>query len=228
MTPKLFLWITKYPQLEQKWRWKNNTYQSVEAHLSTAFRPVLIFWQISPSISEDCITLKTWLITEDSLRIRPMMIHQSRHPASMKICSKYLYGKKLFLVLFPPTRDKIPKRKQYRNTVGCFFLSIMLGISHSKFQMQNTYRSWTCDLCGPLLASSREICSSSDWVRLRLEKFSSTMVQSPSTIELVSVRSVAEPMLHSSPIKNTQKHKGKKTTHFTKTQNFLTTSYRNW
>ncbi len=45
------------------------------------------------------------------------------------------------------------------------------------------------------------MCSSSDWLRLREEKFSSTIVQSPSTIELVSVRSVAEPMLYSSPDK---------------------------
>lgn len=49
-----------------------------------------------------------------------------------------------------------------------------------------------------MLASSMEMCSSSDWVRLRVEKFSSTMVQSPSTMLLVSVRSVAEPILHSS------------------------------
>lgn len=63
-----------------------------------------------------------------------------------------------------------------------------------------TYRSWTCDLCGPLLASSKEICSSSDCVKLSVEKFSSTTVQSPSTIELVSVKSVAEPILHSSPV----------------------------
>lgn len=32
-----------------------------------------------------------------------------------------------------------------------------------------------------------------------MEKFSSTIVQSPSTMELLSVKSVAEPILHSSP-----------------------------
>lgn len=42
------------------------------------------------------------------------------------------------------------------------------------------------------------MCSSSAWLRLRVEEFSSTMVQSPSTTELVSVRSVAEPTLYSS------------------------------
>ena len=67
------------------------TYQSVEAHRSTACSPVFMFCNISPSTSEDCIITKIWLITEDSLRIRPITMHQSRHPASMKMCSKYLY-----------------------------------------------------------------------------------------------------------------------------------------
>lgn len=58
--------------------------------------------------------------------------------------------------------------------------------------------SCTCDLCGPLLASSMEMCSNSAWLRLRVEEFSSTIVQSPSTTELVSVKSVAEPTLYSS------------------------------
>lgn len=186
---------------------EKTTYQSVEAHLSTAYRPVLIFWQISLSISEDCIILKTWLITEDSLRIRPMIIHQSRHPASMKICSKYLHGNNSLLISFCTL-----KTESQCNSVDSisFYWCCILVIFSFKCKDYITYRSWTCDLCGPLLASSREICSSSDWVKLRLEKFSSTMVQSPSTIELVSVRSVAEPMLHSSPIKNTQKHKEKR------------------
>lgn len=61
-----------------------------------------------------------------------------------------------------------------------------------------SYLSCTCDLCGPLLASSMEMCSSSAWLRLRVEEFSSTIVQSPSTTELVSVKSVAEPILYSS------------------------------
>lgn len=103
-----------------------------------------------------------------------------------------------------------PKKLQC-DCVDCFFLWMLhTSILSIRGWYVITYRSCTCDLCGPLLASSRESCSSSDWVKLRLEKFSSTIVQSPSTIELVSVRSVAEPMLHSSPIKNTQKHKGKK------------------
>lgn len=67
------------------------TYQSVEAHRSTACSPVFMFCNISPSTSEDCIITKIWLIIEDSLRIRPITMHQSRHPASMKMCSKYLY-----------------------------------------------------------------------------------------------------------------------------------------
>lgn len=66
-------------------------YQSVEAHRSTACSPVLMFRNISPSTSEDWVITKIWLIIEDSLRIRPMTMHQSRHPASMKMCSKYLY-----------------------------------------------------------------------------------------------------------------------------------------
>lgn len=52
-----------------------------------------MFCNISPSTSEDCIIARIWLITEDSLRIRPMTMHQSKHPASMKICSKYLERK---------------------------------------------------------------------------------------------------------------------------------------
>lgn len=67
------------------------TYQSVEAHRSTACSPVFMLCNISPSTSEDCIITKIWLIIEDSLRIRPITMHQSRHPASMKMCSKYLY-----------------------------------------------------------------------------------------------------------------------------------------
>lgn len=61
-----------------------------------------------------------------------------------------------------------------------------------------SHLSCTCDLCGPLLASSMEMCSNSAWLRLRVEEFSSTIVQSPSTTELVSVKSVAEPTLYSS------------------------------
>lgn len=70
---------------------ESSTYQSVEAHRSTACSPVFMFCNISPSTSEDCIITKIWLIIEDSLRIRPMTMHQSRHPASMKMCSKYLH-----------------------------------------------------------------------------------------------------------------------------------------
>ena len=64
--------------------------------------------------------------------------------------------------------------------------------------MMHPHLSCTWDRWGPLLASSMEMCSSSAWLRLRVEAFSSTMVQSPSTTELFSVRSVAEPMLYSS------------------------------
>lgn len=66
------------------------TYQSVEAHRATACSPVFMFCSISPSTSEDWMRSTIWLMTEDSLRIRPMTTHQSRHPASMKMCSKYL------------------------------------------------------------------------------------------------------------------------------------------
>lgn len=66
------------------------TYQSVEAHRATACSPVFMFCSISPSTSEDWMRTTIWLMTEDSLRIRPMTTHQSRHPASMKMCSKYL------------------------------------------------------------------------------------------------------------------------------------------
>lgn len=61
-----------------------------------------------------------------------------------------------------------------------------------------TYLSCTWDLCGPLFASSMEMCSNSAWLRLSVDEFSSTIVQSPSTTELVSVKSVAEPTLYSS------------------------------
>lgn len=64
--------------------------------------------------------------------------------------------------------------------------------------MAVSHLSCTCDLCGPLLASSMEMCSNSAWLKLRVEEFSSTIVQSPSTTELVSVKSVAEPTLYSS------------------------------
>lgn len=204
ITPSYFLG-NKLSRAQMNMKVESNTYQSVEAHLSTASRPVLIFWQISPSISEDCMILKTWLITEDSLRIRPMTTHQSRHPASMKICSRYLYGKKSVYFSTPKTKNCTVILQ-----IVYFSKCCMPAILSLRGRSVITYLSCTCDLCGPLLASSRESCSSSDWVKLRLEKFSSTIVQSPSTIELVSVRSVAEPMLHSSPTKNTQKHKGKK------------------
>lgn len=64
--------------------------------------------------------------------------------------------------------------------------------------MSVTYLSCTWDLCGPLFASSMEMCSNSAWLRLSVDEFSSTIVQSPSTTELVSVKSVAEPTLYSS------------------------------
>lgn len=108
---------------------ERNTYQSVEAHFSTASRPVLIFWQISPSISEDCMILKTWLITEDSLRIRPMITHQSRQPASMKICSKYLYGKKPSLFIY----FLLQRQKLQCDCIDCFFL-LTLHASNSQSQ----------------------------------------------------------------------------------------------
>lgn len=69
----------------------DSTYQSAEAHRSTACSPVFMFCNISPSTSVVCIITKIWLIIEDSLRIKPITMHQSRHPASMKMCSKYLY-----------------------------------------------------------------------------------------------------------------------------------------
>lgn len=71
--------------LAEKDNQAHKTYQSVEAHLSTACSPALMFCNISPSTSGDCIRLNTWLIMDDSLRIRPIIMHQSRQPASMKI-----------------------------------------------------------------------------------------------------------------------------------------------
>lgn len=83
---------------------------------------------------------------------------------------------------------------------SCQISALVLHLikSNQKTRPQWTHLSCTCDLCGPLLASSMEMCSSSAWLRLRVEAFSSTIIQSPSTTELVSVRSVAEPMLYSS------------------------------
>lgn len=86
--PALSLNVKGQPRKKPK---ETSPYQSVEAHRSTACSPVFMFCNISPSTSVVCIITKIWLITEDSLRIKPMTIHQSRHPASMKMCSKYLH-----------------------------------------------------------------------------------------------------------------------------------------
>jgi len=75
----------------------------------------------------------------------------------------------------------------------------------------SSHLSCTWDLCGPLLASSMEMCSNSAWLRLSVEEFSSTIVQSPSTTELVSVKSVAEPMLHSSTRRKRKRKRRNKT-----------------
>lgn len=176
------------------------TYQSVEAHRSTACSPVFMFCNISPSTSEDCIITKIWLMIEDSLRIRPITMHQSRHPASMKMCSKYLYteAETQWLML-----GRIYGWREGQSLLGRQPIYPICPNTLRRHSMLpkcwETYRSWTWDLWGPLLANSMEICSSSDWVRLSVEKFSSTIVQSPSTMELLSVKSVAEPILHSSP-----------------------------
>ena len=151
------------------------TYQSVEAHVSTANRPLRTLCTVSWGTSGLSKKPITCFITPASRRINPITTHHSKQPASINMWRRYLKDTQLFPF-----------------SAGCGE-TIKDGGS-----VAASHLSCTCDLWGPLLASSMEMCSSSAWLRLRVEEFSSTMVQSPSTTELDSVRSVAEPTLYSS------------------------------
>lgn len=97
-----------------------------------------MFCNISPSTSEDWIITKIWLIVEDSLRIRPMTMHQSRHPASMKMCSKYLHINRNKIIekeiWSSVDSTDVQKGNQYQESSPCSFFAHISWVGILCFQ----------------------------------------------------------------------------------------------